>query len=187
MTTIRNKFIFLKLHIYLTQSFDAFNTKVIYNKYKGYEKYNVRKGSNIMNIAFFLTPKKELVFQKLKDTMRQAMERMEFHRYSAIPILDDKGEYVGTMTEGDLLWKLKNTKELDFKNTSKITLKEIPMHVKNNPVHIDAEISDLIATSINQNFVPVVDDNNIFIGIIKRSDILTYFHDMLYKKIVVGV
>ena len=61
-----------------------------------------------MNIAFFLTPKVEVIYEKSNNTMRQAIERMEYHRYTAIPILNDKGMYVGTLTEGDLLWKLKN-------------------------------------------------------------------------------
>ena len=135
-----------------------------------------------MNIAFFLTPKKEVAFEKSTCTMRQALEKMEYHRYSAIPILDDKGKYVGTLTEGDLLWKLKNTPSLDFKDTSKVTISDILMHVTNKPVHIDCDIEDLVVTSINQNFVPVIDDSNIFIGIIKRSDIITYCYQKLFDK-----
>lgn len=134
-----------------------------------------------MNIAFFLTPKKEVVFEKASATMRQALERMEYHRYTAMPILDDKGKYVGTLTEGDMLWKLKNTPGLDFKNTSKVLISDIVMHMINKPVHIDCNIEDLIATSINQNFVPVIDDNEIFIGIIKRSDIITYCYERLFS------
>lgn len=136
-----------------------------------------------MNIAFFLTPKKEIVFEELNATMRQALERMEYHRYTAIPILNDKGMYVGTLTEGDLLWKLKNTPGLEFKTTNKVLISNIFMHMINNPVHIDSNIEDLIATSITQNFIPVVDDNNIFIGIIKRSEIITYCYERLFKKI----
>lgn len=135
-----------------------------------------------MNIAFFLTPKKEVVFEKSSATMRQALERMEYHRYTAMPILDDKGRYVGTLTEGDLLFKLKNTPDLDFKNTSKVLISDIVMHMVNKPVHIDCNIEDLVATSINQNFVPVIDDNEIFIGIIKRSDIITYCYERLFDK-----
>jgi CBS domain-containing protein len=135
-----------------------------------------------VNIAFFLTPKSEVVYEKSTATMRQAMERMEYHRYTAIPVLNDKGMYIGTLTEGDLLWKLKNTPELDFKNTSKVLISDIQMHINNKPVHIDSHIEDLIATAINQNFVPVVDDNNIFIGIIKRSDIITYCYEKLFEK-----
>jgi CBS domain-containing protein len=139
-----------------------------------------------MNIAFFLTPKKEIIYEKLTHTMRQAMERMEYHRYSAIPILDKEGKYVGTLTEGDLLWKLKNDENLNFKDAENIFISDINLHVKNKPVHIDEDIGHLVETSIDQNFVPVVDDNNVFIGIIKRSDIINYFHNLLYRKIDVG-
>ncbi|MFL0268673.1 CBS domain-containing protein [Candidatus Clostridium radicumherbarum] len=134
-----------------------------------------------MNIAFFLTPKSDVVFEKSTNTMRQAIERMEYHTFTAIPILDDKGRYVGTLTEGDLLLKLKDDSNLDIKNTSKIKISEIPVHSNIKPVHIDANIEDLVATSINQNFVPVVDDYNVFIGIIKRSDIISYFYEKMYK------
>lgn len=136
-----------------------------------------------MNIAFFLTPKKDVVYEKSTNTMRQAIERMEYHIYTAIPLLDDKGRYVGTLTEGDLLWKLKNTPDLDFKNTSKVKITDIFLHSNTKPVHIDANIEDLVATIITQNFVPVIDDNNIFIGIIKRSDIITYCYDKLFKEL----
>jgi len=135
-----------------------------------------------MNIAFFLTPKKEIVFEKSTATMRQVLEKMEYHTYTAIPILDDKGMYIGTLTEGDLLWKLKNSPGLDFKNTNKVIISDVLMHQINNPVHIDSNIEDLVATSINQNFVPVVDDNNIFIGIIRRSDIITYCYEKFFEK-----
>jgi CBS domain-containing protein len=135
-----------------------------------------------VNVAFFLTPKREVVCENLDSTMRQALERMEYHRYAAIPILDEDGKYIGTLTEGDLLWKLKNTPNLDFNNTTKIKIEEIPRRVINNPVHIDSNIEDLIAKSVNQNFVPVVDDNNVFIGIIKRSDILNYIYEKMFNK-----
>lgn len=136
-----------------------------------------------MNIAFFLTPKSEVICEKVTATMRQALERMEYHGYSAIPILDEKGVYIGTLTEGDLLWKMKNTPELDFKDTNKVSIGDIPRHRENKPVHIDSDIEDLVTIAMNQNFVPVVDDNNVFIGIIKRSDIINYMYKKLFQKI----
>lgn len=139
-----------------------------------------------MNISFFLTPKNEVVYEKLSSSMRQAIERMEYHTYTAIPILDNKGRYAGTLTEGDLLWKLKNTPELNFENTSKVKISDIHMHVTNTPVHIDADIEDLISTSIRQNFVPVIDDHDIFIGIIKRSDLIYYCYNKMFRRIEKG-
>lgn len=134
-----------------------------------------------MNIAFFLTPKSEVVYENIDSNMRQVIERMERHGYSAVPMIDKEGRYVGTLTEGDLLWKLKNTPELNFKNTSSVKLKDIPRRVKHKSVCINANIESLISLAISQNFVPVIDDNGIFIGIIKRSDIINYCYNSLYK------
>ncbi|CAG7839160.1 membrane protein [Clostridium novyi B str. ATCC 27606] len=134
-----------------------------------------------MNVAFFLTPKKDVVYETINSTMRQALERMEYHRYTAIPIIDEEGKYVGTITEGDMLWKLKNTPGLDFKNTNKVSIKDVARNIRNTPVHVRSDIEDLISLAVNQNFVPVVDDNNVFIGIIKRSEIIQYYYNKSLK------
>ncbi|GIM29189.1 inosine-5-monophosphate dehydrogenase [Clostridium polyendosporum] len=136
-----------------------------------------------MNIAFFLTPKNEVIYENIDSTMRQVMERMEHHGYTAIPIIDKTGKYVGTLTEGDLLWKLKNTPELNFKDTNNVKVREIPRRVNHNSVYIDADIENIISLAVSQNFVPVVDDNGIFIGIIKRSDIINYCFKRLKSQI----
>lgn len=127
-----------------------------------------------MNIAFFLLPKKDIIYLTYNSTMRQALERMEYHRYSSVPIIDETGRYVGVLTEGDLLWKIKNTPGLTFRNTEKIYLDEIERHTQYNPVSVNAQMEDLIARAAEQNFVPVVDDNGIFIGIVRRSEIISY-------------
>ncbi len=128
-----------------------------------------------MNIAFFLLPKKDVVYIPIKSTMRQAMERMDYHRYTAIPILDDKGRYLGTLTEGDLLRKMKNTPGLSFEGTEKVLLEDVPRRLNDKTVHIHAEIEDLLTLAIQQNFIPVVDDYGSFIGLIRRSQIIEYF------------
>ena len=61
-----------------------------------------------MNILFFLTPKENVAHIDDNDTLRQAIEKMEHRGFSAIPILTQDGKYIGTVTEGDLLWYLKN-------------------------------------------------------------------------------
>lgn len=128
-----------------------------------------------MNIAFFLIPKNETVYLSIDCTMRQALERMEYHRYSAVPIIDKAGKYVGTITEGDLLWQLKNSLGSSFEGTEKIPLKEIPRRIQNKPVQINARLEDLLSLAIFQNFVPVVDDFDTFIGIIRRREIIEYY------------
>ncbi|MGL5244239.1 MAG: CBS domain-containing protein [Sarcina sp.] len=135
-----------------------------------------------MNIAFFLTPKNEVIYENVEGTMRQVIERMEHHGYTAVPLINNEGKYVGTLTEGDLLWKLKNTPELNFKNTNTVRVRDIPRRVNHKSVCINENIESLISLAVSQNFVPVVDDDGIFIGIIKRSDIINYCYNNLYSK-----
>lgn len=132
-----------------------------------------------MTTAFFLIPKNEVVYLPLHCTMRQALEKMEYHRYSAIPLIDQYGKYAGTITEGDLLWKLKNTPGLTFAETKNVMLKDIPQRMINTPVRIDSRMEDLLSLVIVQNFVPVVDDSEIFIGIIRRREIIEYYAKLL--------
>ena len=138
-----------------------------------------------MNIAFFLTPKNEVIYEYLDATMRQVIERMEHHGYTAIPLIDKEGKYVGTLTEGDLLWKLKNSPDLNFRNTENVKVKDIPRKRKHKSVSINANVESLIFLATNQNFVPVVDDEGIFIGIIKRSDIINYCYSEMRKRQIV--
>jgi CBS domain-containing protein len=136
---------------------------------------NRHKGAKFMNIAFFLIPKEQVVYLQFDCTMRQALERMEYHRYTAVPVVEKNGKYVGTITEGDLLWKLKNTPDLTFSGTEQIKIKDIPWRMTNNPVRINSEMEDLLSLAVAQNFVPVVDDSGTFIGIIRRREIIEYF------------
>ena len=53
-----------------------------------------------MNILFFLTPKCDVAYVKEEDSLRNTLEKMEFHRYSAIPVLSKDGKFAGTLTEG---------------------------------------------------------------------------------------
>lgn len=128
-----------------------------------------------MNIAFFLLPKQEVACVTLDSTLRQTLERMEFHRYTAVPILNRNGEYAGTVTEGDLLWYMKESEgRVTFENASKFSLRDVPLRMNNRPVSIDADMEDLINLAKVQNFVPVVDDMNRFIGIVRRSQVIEY-------------
>ena len=121
-----------------------------------------------MNILFFLTPKASCAYLRSDDTMRQALERMEGAGYAALPILAKDGSYCGTLTEGDLLWAIKNLCTMDIRATEDHGIMEISHRKDNRPVRVDTNMEDLMSTAMEQNFVPVVDDRNTFIGIMKH-------------------
>ena len=114
--------------------------------------------------------------------MRQALERMEAHRYSAVPILDADGRYVGTITEGDILWRIKHSLGTWREEAEHTPLMAIERRLDNRAVRIDAEMETLLSLAIDQNFVPVVDDREVFVGIVGRKAIVEYCGQLIADK-----
>ena len=127
-----------------------------------------------MNILFFLTPKEDVAHVEETHTMRQVLEKMEHHGYTAIPLLSVEGKYIGTITEGDLLWFLKDRNFPDLKLLEDMPITSIERRRDNQAVKIDESMENLFDKVMNQNFVPVVDDKRVFIGIVTRKDVLAY-------------
>ena len=132
------------------------------------------------NILFFLKPKAMCDFVYDDFSVRQAVEKMEAAGYAALPILNRHGQYRGTITEGDLLWALKNLCYMDIRQAEARRIMEITRRKDNIPVRVTTNMHDLIQRASSQNFVPVVDDKDTFIGIITRSAIIKYCSEQLY-------
>ena len=132
-----------------------------------------------MNILFFLKPKSELAYIYDYHTLRQALEIMEYHKYSSVPILNREGKYVGSITEGDVLWSLKKLNILSIKDAEDISIMKIERRLDYQCVTAESNMEDLIGKAREQNFVPVVDDQEHFIGIITRRDIIGYYSDKM--------
>ena len=135
-----------------------------------------------MNILFFLTPKAMCAYIEAGDTLRQAMERMEHSGYAALPVIDKSGKYCGVVTEGDLLWALKNICYMDMRQAEARRITEISRRKDNVPVRVTTSMHDLIDRASTQNFVPVVDDKDAFIGIITRRSIIQYCKQTLFPE-----
>lgn len=132
-----------------------------------------------MNILFFLKPKSEIACIYDYHTVRQALEIMEFHKYSCVPILNKEGNYVGSISEGDLLWTMKKLDIFRIKDAEDISIMKIERRLDYQSVTAKSDMEDLIGRAMEQNFVPVVDDQQHFIGIITRRDIIGYCYDKM--------
>ena len=130
-----------------------------------------------MNLLFFLTPKQDVAFIYDDFTLRQTLEKMEHHRHSSIPVLNRAGEYVGTITEGDLLWGIKNIVGLSMEQAENIPISTIAHRRDYKAVPVTTTMDDLVQAAITQNFVPVIDDKKSFIGLVKRQSIVQYYYD----------
>lgn len=134
-----------------------------------------------MNILFFLIPKTEVKYVFSDATLRQVMERWDQDRFAAIPMVNRKGIYLGTISEGDLLRAFKNDHELNLQKAERVMIHDVPRDRNIISVKADSRMEDLVELSLHQNFVPVVDDEGVFIGIITRSAIIEYLYNQLKK------
>lgn len=132
-----------------------------------------------MNIASFIHPKSEVSYLRDNMTIRQGLEKLRRSGYAAIPVIDAEDRYVGVVSEGDFLWKILEHNEplrnVTMKQVERMVLRDIIQNGKIQAVCIDTDMEQLLGQAQQQNLVPVVDDRNVFIGIITRSDIIKYF------------
>lgn len=125
-----------------------------------------------MNLLFFLTPKQDVLYIYEDFTLRQTLEKWSNQRFATIPVLKRNGEYVGTITEGDILWGIKNLHGLDLEASEDVPIASFPRRRDYKAVTVTTDIPTLLRAAIDQNFVPVVDDRNVFIGMVRRTVLL---------------
>lgn len=132
-----------------------------------------------MNIASFILPKSEVSYLRDNMTIRQGLEKLRRSGYAAVPVIDREDRYVGVVSEGDFLWKILEHNEplqnVTMKRVEKMVLRDVIQNGKVKPVCIDTNMEQLLGQAQMQNFVPVIDDRSVFIGIVTRGDILRYF------------
>ena len=133
-----------------------------------------------MNIAYFLIPKSSVAYLYDDFTFRQGLEKMRHHGYTAIPVITRDGQYVGTVSEGDFLWQLLSEEEsaqrpCSMRDLERLQVRDLLRKDSYPPVRITVSMEELLHSAMNQNFIPVVDDFDCFIGIVTRKDIIRYF------------
>ena len=78
-----------------------------------------------MNIAYFLLPKSRIAYLYDDFTFRQGLEKMRNRGYTAIPVITRDGRYVGTVSEGDFLWRLLDTDDPSMKKAEELRVRDI--------------------------------------------------------------
>ena len=134
-----------------------------------------------MNVAFFLTLRQNVTCINSNSTVRQALETMKKHGYTAVPVITDENVYVGTVSEGDFLWNIVKMqkgesapREVDIRDLESIKITDILRKDRNPSVPVTASIEDLLTRAMNQNFIPVTDDLGSLVGIVTRKTIIKY-------------
>ena len=102
-------------------------------------------------------------------------------------LLDDSGRYIGTLSEGDLLRYIKKDLDFDLTKGEDVKIADITRYRSYKPLSLESTLEDLIELAMEQNFIPILDDRGVFMGIIRRRTILEYckkeLHDSLKEAV----
>lgn len=127
-----------------------------------------------MNIFGILMPKATITYLNAHDTLDTAVEFMMASGYTAVPVIDDAGKYVGMVSEGDFLRIVMahGREHLADRTVGEIMHKDEEDYVLNT---VGRE--EIMKRILDRNFLSVIDDRNCFIGIITRKSILQYLNN----------
>lgn len=125
-----------------------------------------------MNVISLLTPKAQVAYLYDDYTVRQGLEKLRAHGYTAIPVLSRDGSYVGTVSEGDFLWSLLDHRDNSLAAQEKLPLKKVMRKTFNPAVSVRVSMEELLDQAMRQSFIPVVDDRGAFVGIVTRQSIM---------------
>ena len=109
-----------------------------------------------MNIFTILTPKSQTEFIEYDSTIRQALETFDFHKFSVVPLIDDEGKYVSTLSEGDILRYIKNEANFDVEIAESVKINTIEKYRSYEAITIDSTMDEVLKLAMNQNFVPII-------------------------------
>ena len=133
----------------------------------------------MVNLLIFLTPKSETLYLNQNSTVRQTLENFDIHKYSVVPLIDDDGFFVSTISEGDILRFIKNSCKFDISVAEKMKIKDLELYRPYKALPISTPMDEVVRLALEQNFIPIVDDRGVYIGIVKRKSII----DFLLSKI----
>ena len=129
-----------------------------------------------MNVAFFLIPKSHVAYLTEGSSFRQGMEKLRHYGYTAIPVIGRDGRYLGSINEGDFLWNIMSMGSIDPRDLEDARIDEI-ISDRAPAVRVSTPLSELWERALEQNFVPVVDDRDMFMGIVTRRSVMAYLMD----------
>jgi CBS domain-containing protein len=131
-----------------------------------------------MNITSFLKPFYDVTLVYDDQPLGDALTTMTKHRYTSIPVITKDQKYVGTLTEGDILhFLLKHTDCFNAEKLNKFKVSDVKRHRDYEAVSVDSTMPTLLSKASNENFVPIIDQNGNFTGIITRKTLLDYFFE----------
>lgn len=129
-----------------------------------------------------LHPKNTVEYLYIDDTFRDGLLKLKECRYTALPVIDGDGVYVGTVSEGDFLRAMIEKHLFSPDSQEDYVISDIIRDGWNPPLKVTAPVDELLLQVMDQNFLPITDDRGCFAGIITRKDIIKFFYNRIKQE-----
>ena len=98
---------------------------------------------------------------------------MQFHNYTSIPVVSQDGRYLRSVSDQDIV-RFIHRYNLDLDRCENHNITEIDDVRPVRAIRTNKTMNDLVDIIVEQNYVPVIDDEEHFIGIVTRKTVITY-------------
>lgn len=128
----------------------------------------------------FLIPGENVANVMCLNPLSHALLVLSQVKYSKIPVLDKGDRFVGLISLSDIVDKTFDLQSIDFDKLSTFTVAGV-MEVNVPMVGENWELEDVLHLLVDAPFLPVVDNNNRFKGIITRKELLKAINHMAHE------
>ncbi|MGM0217088.1 cyclic-di-AMP-binding protein CbpB [Enterococcus sp. AZ126] len=128
----------------------------------------------------FLIPAENVANVMCLNPLSHALLVLSQVKYSKIPVLDKGDRFVGLISLSDVVDKMFDITSVDFDKLQDFTVADV-MEVNVPLIGEQWELEDILHLLVDAAFLPVVDDNQCFKGIITRKELLKAINHMAHE------
>jgi len=110
-----------------------------------------------------------LVIIKENDTIGNTLTLLKEHKLKSAPVLNDEGKFVGIISKEVLFEKMEEFPNMSYTEFQSRSVAEIVVPIES--LKIDSRFEETLPLIVRYPFVPIADENHLFIGIVKRKSI----------------
>ena len=132
-----------------------------------------------MNTAKLINTKTMVAYIYGDLSAKEGLKEFIAHGFTAVPVIDREGMYLGVVSERDFLYRLLDAGSVEAADANGHTVADLVSDTRFEAVTIHADMDILFYRIIAQNFVPVIDSRGMFSGIVTRKDVLMHMKHRL--------
>ena len=119
----------------------------------------------------FLIPADNVATVMYNHSLDHALLVLSNVGYTKIPVLDKEDHFVGLLGLNDIVRKMVSLTDIDTDNLAGLTGADV-MEIGVDYLTDESDLEDILHLLVNNSFLPMINKERIFLGIITRKEIL---------------